>query len=624
MQQTVATVPTRVPARRGHRPRHVGPSNGPLDGWARAVMAIVALQGMLLVWGTSGGWFYQDDLTNLAEADGRSFDLAYLGMRVNDHLAPVLRAQFWVMANVLPYDHVATVVWRVALALTATVLMAVLLRRLAGTGRVTILALGLYALTMLTLPSVLNLSSATQLLPAHVALVSCLLLWHRAWSTPDHLSSAAGAAGAGLLLGLAVASWEKAGLMALVLIAVTAWFPRDDAWLRACLRRWDRWLLLAAPTTAFGAAYLAGGAPDSGVTVAPVSIARATGVAWLDAVAPALVGGPWRWQSVDGVFFSVADPPLAGVVVAQVVVAAGLVLLVRRGGVRALAPLLLPVGYLAASVALVSLGRYEYFGDLIARNYHYVSELAVPLAVGLALAGRTRRRGVRAAGRGTRAVVAVVLVLALGGTAVSAHGFRARWAQNPTRAYLDTLQAEIAQRSLTEPVALVDVDVPFSVQPFIAGERRVSALLGPLDLPVRFDGDGTTLVPDDRGQLREAGFLEAASSTEDPAVFCSHPLFGEDSVRVDLEGPAGSSAAFLRLEVLQDRTGAVEVHVGDAYGRYAEPETGVRQVIRAGPRTLVLRVPDGAWTQVDVTSRNPAQTLCVVHAATGTPVAVQP
>ena len=45
-----------------------------------------------------------------------------------------------------------------------------------------------------------------------------------------------------------------------------------------------------------------------------------------------------------------------------------------------------------AGTAIVAAGRYEFYGQIISVDYHYAFDLAVPLALALALAWRPGRR----------------------------------------------------------------------------------------------------------------------------------------------------------------------------------------------------------------------------------------
>ena len=89
----------------------------------RVAAAIVA--GQALVYGSLAwrGYFYVDDLDNMAAAARTGLSWDYLTLPLNDHFTPGLRLGYWLLAHLAPYQHGLSVLVRVAVQAVATVLL---------------------------------------------------------------------------------------------------------------------------------------------------------------------------------------------------------------------------------------------------------------------------------------------------------------------------------------------------------------------------------------------------------------------------------------------------------------------------------------------------------------------
>lgn len=601
-------------------------------GWAAA--AVAAVQAVLYGALAARGFFYQDDFDYTAQGSDRPLTVGYLLEPNNDHLTPGLRLAYWLMAHLAPYEHWVTVVLRILLQVAVTLLFARLLARLVGPGRLALAVLSLFAFTMLTMPSFLVLSSATNLLPAQIgALV--LLDRHVRYQVGGRLADAVWGAAA-LLVGLLF--WEKIVLVVLLppllsLLVLTAGSVRD----RIRATRLAGLAVYAAPVVVFFGYYLARHYGDRGSRPSASDLADLAWSTWGHGVAPALIGGPWRWYDSPGSYFGLANPPLLGVLAGQAAVLAFLAVAVRRRGLRALLPWLLPVTYLLGNTVLLGVGRYQYLGGFVGRSYHYLCDTAIPvlLAVALSLAvprpAEVAARSGPAPGLALAPVrldgrvrgIALALVAAYGlSLSVSAARFEQRWVDNPARAYL---AAVTAQLRATPGLALYDTPVNQEVVVPLAVDRRLSQVLAPLDLDVRWNdpAGGEPKVVDDSGRVRDPAFVPVAQSREG-RQFCSHYLAGAGTLTVPLDRPAGPGDTFLKVDYLLERGSAVTVRLGSG-PRLRSPVHGEQVDLHAGLNGIVVQAEGpAAVDRLVVISANAAVRLCVTHVAAGFPFPAVP
>jgi len=613
------------------------PSAGPRRPTGLQVAAaIVTVQALVAAGLAAPGWFYQDDIDYAAQAADRPLDLDYLFTANNDHLTPGLRLAYWLMAHLAPYSHGPTVLARVALQVLATALFCRLLVRLLGWRPLTLAGLAAYAFTLLTLPSFLSLSSAVNLLPAHVAAI-LLLDSHVRFQLTGRLRYAIGGAAA---LAVGLLFWEKVALAGLLLpllslLVLTEGGARERV--AATLARWGGWLVYLVPVVAFFGYYLladyygqVGSSPQAG---AAVDLAA---VSWFQAVTPALVGGPWTWYAAADTYVSAASPPLAGAVLAQVALAALLFVAARRNGPGALAVWSLPLVYLVATSIVLAIGRYDQFGSLVGRIYHYFSDLAIPvvLAAVLSLAPPRPSEVLARCGRvsdlvapplplpaswPTRLLALLAVVAYAASFAFSAAGFERRWMQSPARSYVETLRAEL--RAAPDTV-LYDTQVTPRVLTLLSANHSVSRLLAPLKLDVRFDdrtGGVEPKVVDDEGHVTDSAFLPAAQSREDRRRFCSHYLDRAGTLVVPLDRPLPAGDYFFRIDYIAQRSSPVQVRAGSG-GSTVDPVRGSDAELRAGLNGALVQTRGQPVDRLEVTSANSAIRLCVTHVTAGYPV----
>ncbi|MEO6503926.1 MAG: hypothetical protein ABIQ09_18720, partial [Jatrophihabitantaceae bacterium] len=375
-------VPVAGPGRR--RP---GPDLAELSpvAFGRLALALLTAQAIALAAVMSRGWFYNDDFALLMQASHRSLGWNYLRMPINDHLLPGLRLEFWLLRHTAPLNHPLAIGARLLLQVGGTALLLLLLRTLTGRRRRVLMVTALYAFCPLVLTNSLWLTVALALLPAQ-ALVLAALYAHVRYSVTGRLRWAALA---GLCLLAGALFWEKVAVSAVLLPILSLGYLHDGTLrqrLAASVRQWRGWLATAAPITAFTAYFAAAGYGGAAKAVSPPDLLGVLWMQWSRVVSPSLLGGPWSWFKDPNVSLGYASAGTAVALLTQLGFAALVVLGIRLVGWKSLLAWSIPAAPLVLGTTLVALGRYEFFGQLIAATLRYGADLAAPLFLGLALA----------------------------------------------------------------------------------------------------------------------------------------------------------------------------------------------------------------------------------------------
>ncbi|MFI5957088.1 hypothetical protein [Cryptosporangium sp. NPDC051539] len=638
---------TYVPAAptHGEPSRHLGGARA-LHPYALVTAAIAAVHGVVIGALGVAGYFYLDDIDMTAEAARHPFGWDYLTLPVNDHLTPGLRTFYWISAYLAPYDNDSTMLARIVMQTIATLLMAYLLALLFGPGRTAAIGVGLYAFSPLLVPSLLSLSSGVNLLPTHIGIL-LLLVMHVRYEATRRLKYAAFGA-LGVLL--AVVFWEKAALSVALAPMLTLFYLSSGglrARLRALLRSWPAWLVYFLPMVAFAVVFLTGDYASSRETPSLSAIWDLFSDAWTGSIAPAAIGGPWTWFSLDNVYYSASAPGAIAVIAGQVTAVVLCVVAVRRNGWWALRAWLLPATVLAGTAVLLAAGRYDYVGVILARNFHYLSEITIALVLAelllvvvpdpVAVAARGRSGLWPAAKTGQPAadappppdhralgpvglglVVAVFAYAVSYGTTVSE--FEKRWVENPVRDYMTTALRDLDRNTAKGPISVFDTYVAGTVANFISGNRRVSDVFRPVErhLPadVRWDdASGPMLMFDQGGHLLPARFVEEATSVDQPGVLCAHPLRGVGSVTVMLDKKIPHPDGFLRLDYLTQTPTSVSVRLADGATTFAPRRFSEVTLTTGAFTSLMLGTPNRGFDRVVVTSTDPTAALCLAAKA---------
>lgn len=624
-----------APARR--RPGLGAGREHALGPWTLLVAAIATVQGVVIGALALAGYFYLDDVDMSAEAAKYPFGWDYVTLALNDHLTPGLRTFYWLSAHFAPYDNEWTVLIRVVVQAVATGLMGYLLAQLFGPGRVALLGLGLYAFSPLLVPSLLSLSSGVNLLPTHVGLLLLLILHVRYEATRELRYPALGALG----VLLALLFWEKAVLSValaplLTLLYLHSGGVRDR--FRALLRSWPAWVTYAVPVVAFFAYFLLGDYPKAGSAPKLGDAWDVFWDAWLHSLAPSLFGGPWHWYSAEIIYYSAAQPGPIAIVAGQLTVLVLSVVAVRRNGFRALRAWLLPLTVLLGTSVLLAAGRFEYVGVILARNFHYLSELTIPLVLAVVLmlvvpnpaaVAERGRSGLwpepappdtEPSARPVSIGLVVALLAYVISYGVTVHGFERRWIENPVRDYLTTGSQDLRANATKGQIAIYDNTAPLNVATLLQVNRRVSEIFRPIerDLPTRVRWDDASrplYMFDQGGHLLRARFVEEATSADQPGVFCAHPLRGVGSVTVTLSKRITRPDSFVRLDYLSQLPTTVSVRLADGDRTFAPRRFATSTLTAGNYAALLLGTPGKAFDRVVIASTDPDATICLAAKA---------
>jgi hypothetical protein len=563
-------------------------------------LVVTALLGVLAA---RGSW-YAADLDFLIEGT-RGFGAGQLLKPVNDHVAPGLRLSYALFASVAPTSYGFTVVVRALLWFAACLLMAGLLHRLFARPSVTLAGTAFYALAPVSMPSFMSLSSAVNNLPAHVlglTFVHCTLDWF------ERRSRAALLAGALALLG-SLMFWEKSLVIVPTAFAVTrlARHTGGPARRRSALP----WLLsICTPLAVFAVVYLSHADRTRRSTTWPP--ASVMGTLLRDSVTvvvdPMTLGGPWNWFPSTPPYYGLADPPAAVRILGLFCIGLLFALALVR---RRLLWLWGAVGvYVIATVAALSIGRAATFGGLVTRQYHYWSDLAIPVT--LIVAGSLDAvMSVRP--RGLRMVLVVTSTVWLAGAVVSMTGFAQLWGKNASGTYLHVLQEELRR---TPDVNLWDTSPPADVMPYLSGNRQISGLARLMAANPSFQSSSSVpYVVDDHGHIRQADF-QTWGSAEVPNG-CQVVLRGIDSVTLPLRSPVPEGDWFVRVAYLANPSAGIAASLNS--GPRNVPLAGER-VWPAGLANAYLRATSRAGgDSVTLRSNDPRTNLCIGNVEVGVP-----
>lgn len=608
-----------------------------------ALACLLAAQAAWCAWLSARGWFYQDDLSALDEASGRRLGWKFLTMPVNDHLVPGYRLVFWLQRVVDPLNYTNTVIVRVLLQTVAIGLLYRLFVLLFGRRPSVLVVVALYAVNPLIVSNLTWFTTAACLVPAEIAAIVALDA-HIRYTVTGRLRWAA-TAGAALLAGMCF--WEKTAIVGLILPILSVGYLTSGSMpnrLVQLARRWRGWLLTAVPPLLF-VAYFVG--HHYGGSARGIGVGNLLGViktAWLRLAAPALFGGPWRWFDAGNAYVSWSSPTVSAVVMSQLAFAVLVVLAWRRTGARSLVGWSLPLLSVAIGTAVVAIGRFFAFGDLVAVTMRYSFDFALALALGAALAlipsapaAIAERAGAhptvpapaadpadagtgRAAARRTLLVVTGCALLVLS-SVVSTMKFEHRWLQNPTEPYVDRLTASVTAAG--PGINLYDTPVSSKVVPYFFGPTmHLSELLSWTGADVRFDQTDTApKLVDTDGNLVAANLLPSAFGVLPPHQTCEVLAQGVGTWRVPLTKRLPYGDGFLRMEYYQQRVGTLTVQIEDASGRLMAPTTGSRVSFPVTLGAQLLRTPPAEAVAVVIKSDNAATNTCIGGIVIGAPFA---
>ncbi|MDX6229093.1 MAG: hypothetical protein QOI76_2483 [Frankiales bacterium] len=470
--------------------------------WLAGTSALLCLQAVVLGVSLVAGSWFADDLYNAEIAQKSSLSWTFLSRAFYGHFLPAAQVPVWVGAR-LELHHTSVVLAELVLILLTTALFVRLLRSLVGDRPLLVFSVStVFALSPIALPGYLWWSAAVELVPSQLCVVLAFLgyvRWRRGhgrWL----LVAVATATGVGICF------WDPANL-------IIIWLPTLEFALagptfleriRAVARAWPMWLALLVPLVAYQAYYLQHDYASPSAVRAELYL-HFLSVSWSEAFVPALLGGPLRW-SLSGIgHYGGAGTPLWFEIVSQLVLAAVVLVTVRRRPSVWGAWLLVLVA-IGTELTLVSLGRLTN-GVSIAHDYRYHALAVAPVMVGVTLAvGAAWPKADHSPVRhrlleGWRQRAGVLLVSGITAVAlVSCWGYATTWSTLRTGSYLSAFAADAEQLRHDSPsgtIGIVDDNVPDWVLPHdMLGQNasQVSSLVRPtLPRGVTFDGVVETL-----------------------------------------------------------------------------------------------------------------------------------
>ena len=587
----------------------------------RVLWGVLAAQALWLLYLMSGGWYLHADLSNLAESASHRLTWDYLTTSLGGHFSLVGRLSYWVLHRAAPMDYGVTIGLRIGLQVLATWLLHRLLVRLVGPRPLVLVVVGLYAASPIIGP---NLTYFTPALGQTIGQVFALAMYLSLtrWADGRGLRWAL-ATGVAMVL-MVMGDDQMIVLSLTVPILLLAFLDSGPVLsrLRTELRGWLGWLLIAAPTGAFVAAFVLGGyGTSSGGTSLPASSAvTLVRDVWLKGVGPLFVGGPLHWVGGPGVYVPFAWPSTTVILLGQLMFLALVVVGVRRVGLVSLwawAPVLVVA---ATGILLVGAGRYSAYGSTVPVTWRYSFPVGVPLAIGLTLAlaptlqARREEPTTPVVQRYAAVVAAACVVLASGVTGVL---YAQDWWRNPAKSYVATLVA--SARAAGPSALLYDTPVRGDVISPLEPDHHVSDVLRLMDVPARFDRPGATpLVATGDGRLVRATFIPVAQAAGPQQPNCGTYVHGAGRTVIPLSKPVRAGEWYLQFSLFQAQPSDVTIQVVDVDGSTHDPVAGAAQRLPT-LASLALRLPWMSPQSVVVTSASASTSLCLVTTTVGAP-----
>jgi hypothetical protein len=566
------------------------------------IVVMLVVRGRLL----AGSYFNQDDFYMTGRAYRSDLTWDYLFSDFAGHVNPFQQLTLWVVAHHAPYDWPVIAAGILAVDLTATVLIWLILSRLLGEHWSRVVLLAVFAWAPMTLVPTLWWSAAMFLWPHVVCSLAAIWLLVR-WRQGD---GRPWVNGVGIVLVTAVGLfWHERAVLILPLLFGVAVAMADEAsgWRRltAAVGRF-RWLWLGTVGAVVGFLVVHGMLTDvqggGGTTRQQVE------VSWSfvgESVVPGLVGGPWAGRTLGG-----AVEPATWVTVASLVlVGVVAVLLLWLGGPARRWALAVLAGYVAADLGLLLTGRSA-FGQIIGLDPRYSSDTlhAAVVCVALCLRGATLPS---LSTKRMRALVVGGLVAAYGvasafGTALLVPHFQ----NTEDREFVTNLRDDLA----ADPTQVIlDGTAPEElVLPLVGDDNRYSVIFGPLpELPVFDEPSPRLRVVGPDGRLEPVALAGSVPSVRGPDDECGHAV-AEDPVDVEFILPV-EGRLLVRIEYFTGSESTVTVSAGGWATQF---------LARRGPNRVWLVLPDlpGEVDELELTGDGRGQ-VCVTGVAAGLPEA---
>jgi hypothetical protein len=575
-------------------------------------VALIALQLVLRAVLAFQGYFYWDDLILTGRAGTQGLlSPSYL---FDDHDGHVMPAAFLIAGGITrlaPLNWIGPAISLVVLQLVASLALLRALRVILGWRPVLLLPLTFALFTPLGVPAFAWWAAALNSLPMVAAL---------AWVCADaimlvrtgrqrHALTGAVAFLVGLLF------FEKAAVIPFVAFAVAALLAYVTGDRAAVATVWRRGMRLWVSSLALVAAWV-------GLYLVVVDQKRWSfdlSMTWdllrrsiTHGIVPGLAGGPWDWQRWAPAS-PWATPPVVvmmlGWAVLAVVVAVSVLRKERIGAVW-----LVAVGYAFACQVPIYLMRSSRFTALeLAQTLRYLPDLVVVLAllaaVGFCAPNRPRSRWLDASTART-VVSTCCAALFVGSSVYSTVTFTRIWRDNPTRQYLQTARAALAEANATSSAPMLDQEVdPLVLQRVAWPENLASHMFALLPDRPEFDSSTSDLrMLDMNGRLLPAQVTWVRAIVPGPDPRCGYFLQPDAPVRIPLNGPLLPSEWTAEINYLANNDGSMTLALTDG--------TESKVKVRPGLNRVFVRL-SGAGDAILAKANTSALSVCIAAGPVG-------
>jgi hypothetical protein len=577
-----------------------------------AAAALIALQLAVRAVVAFHGYFYWDDLILTGRASTQGLlSPSYL---FDDHDGHVMPGAFLIAGGITrlaPLEWIGPALSLVVLQLVASLALLRALHVMLGWRPVLLVPLTFALFTPLALPSFAWWAAALNALPMVAALAwvcaDAVLLVR----TGNRRYAVTGTVA--FLLGLTF--FEKAAVIPFVAFAVTALLVHvtgDGSAVRTTWRRGVRlWSACLAVTAAWVGVYL--------LVVDQQRWSFDLGMTWdllvrsvTHGIVPGLVGGPWEWQRWAPAS-PWATPPVVVMVLGWLALAAVVAVTVARkqriGAVWAVAG-----AYAVACQVPIYLMRSSEFTALeLAQALRYLPDLVVVLAllaaVGLCAPNR-ETSGRLDRSRARDVVIACLAALFVGSSLYSTATFDAIWQDNPTKAYMETGSAALAQAGRESDAPMLDQEVdPLILQRIQWPENLASHVFALSPGRPEFADSTTNLrMLDMSGRLLDAKVTWVRFMKPGPLPQCGYLVQPDAPARIPLDGPLLPSEWTAEVNYLANSDGSMTLSLSEG--------NEVKVPVRPGLNRVFVRL-SGAGDALHVRANTSALSVCVASGPVG-------
>ncbi|MDH6243635.1 hypothetical protein M2432_001270 [Mycobacterium sp. OTB74] len=576
---------------------------------ARTTAALVVLQLVLRAVLAFQGYFYWDDLILIGKAG--THPLFSSDFLFNDHDGHVMPGGFLLagaISRLAPLNWFWPAVSLVVLQLLASLALVRALRVILGWRPVLLIPLIFALFTPLGVPAFAWWSAGLNALPMAAAMAwvcaDAILLVRT--GNQRYVWTGWAAYLGGLLF------FEKCAVIPFVAFAV-CWllaYVNGTGSIRTLWRRGLRlWLGLLAMTIGW-----------VGVYVLVVNQQRWTldlGMTWellsrsvTHGLVPTLAGGPWEWQRWAPAS-PWATPTLGSMILGWLVLAA--VFAVSWARKQRLGPVwLAAVGYVVACQVPIYLMRSSRFTALeLAQTLRYLSDLVVVLALLAAVAfcapNSADSQRLDASVRHS-VVVTCAATLFVASSLYSWATFLPSWRDNPTRPYLQNVQAALAAAPRDVPLLDQEVD-PLVLQRVAWPENLASHMFALVRDRPEFSSSTTSLqMFTATGQMIPAKVTWVRTIVPGPAPHCGYLVQTDAPVSVPLDGPLLPADWTAEINYLANSDGSMTLSLTEGHD--------ARVPVHPGLNRVFVRL-SGAGNTIRVRANTAALSVCLASGPVG-------